>query len=120
MKNKIIYWTLMLILFILFLFYDSSIGILLGYFIGLTMGITNPPPKNVFKYFEKTPENPDSPIPPELNKKLSDAVSELEKMKNHHIEVRSESPYDKGMKERMDGGISALEKAIKIVKKCTT
>lgn len=48
MKKKIIYWALMVILLILFLVYDKlgSIGILLGYFVGLTMGITNPPPKN--------------------------------------------------------------------------
>jgi hypothetical protein len=49
MKKKIIYCTLMVILLILFLVYDKlgSIGILLGYFVGLTVGITNPPPKNV-------------------------------------------------------------------------
>jgi hypothetical protein len=49
MKKKIIYWSLMVILLILFLVYDKlgSIGILLGYFVGLAMGITNPPPKNV-------------------------------------------------------------------------
>jgi len=47
-KKTIIYWGLMIILFVLFLTYDKlgSIGILLGYFVGLLMGITNPPPKN--------------------------------------------------------------------------
>jgi len=42
MKKKIIYWSLMVILLILFLVYDKlgSIGILLGYFVGLAMGIT--------------------------------------------------------------------------------
>jgi hypothetical protein len=49
MKKKIIYWTLMVVLVILFLMYDKlgSVGILLGYFVGLIMGITNTPPKNV-------------------------------------------------------------------------
>ena len=49
MKKKIIYWALMVVLGILFLMYDKlgSVGILLGYFVGLIMGITNPPPKNV-------------------------------------------------------------------------
>jgi hypothetical protein len=39
----------MVILLTLFLVYDKlgSIGILLGYLVGLTMGITNPLPKNV-------------------------------------------------------------------------
>ena len=39
----------MVVLVILFLMYDKlgSVGILLGYFVGLIMGITNPPPKNV-------------------------------------------------------------------------
>jgi hypothetical protein len=49
MKKKIIYWVLMVVLLLLFLLPDKlgSIGILLGYFVGLIMGITNPPPKNV-------------------------------------------------------------------------
>jgi hypothetical protein len=48
---------------------------------------------------------------------MNSIISELEKMKNDHIEVRYESSYDKGMKERMDGGISALEKAIIVIKR---
>ena len=49
MKKKMIYWVLMLALLLLVLFYDKlgSIVVILGYFVGLTMGITNPPPKNV-------------------------------------------------------------------------
>lgn len=49
MKKKIIYWTLMVVLLILFLIYDKlgSLGVLLGYFVGLIMGTTNSPPKNV-------------------------------------------------------------------------
>ena len=49
MNKKIIYWVLMTCLLLLFLTYDKlgSIAILLGYFIGLTNGIINPPPKNV-------------------------------------------------------------------------
>jgi len=49
MNKKIIYWTLIACLGILFLVSDKlgSVGILLGYFVGLIMGITNPPPKNV-------------------------------------------------------------------------
>jgi hypothetical protein len=48
MKKKIIYWTLIVVLFLLFLLSDKlgSIGILLGYFVGLTMRITNPPITN--------------------------------------------------------------------------
>jgi len=49
---------------------------------------------------------------------MNNILSDLEKIKNDYIEVRLDSPYDKSMKERMDGGISALEKAINIVKKC--
>jgi len=44
---------------------------------------------------------------------MDDIISELEKMKNDYEEVFSESPY----KERGDGAISALEKAINVVKK---
>jgi|DEB0MinimDraft_6_1074348.scaffolds.fasta_scaffold120694_2 hypothetical protein len=48
MKKKIIYWTLMVVLLLLFLVSDKlgSIGILLGYWVGVTMGITNPPITN--------------------------------------------------------------------------
>ena len=39
----------MIVLLILFLIYDKLgvLGILLGYFVGLIMGITNTPPKNI-------------------------------------------------------------------------
>jgi hypothetical protein len=48
---------------------------------------------------------------------MNSILTDLEKIKNDHIEVRSESSYDKSMKERMDGGISALDKAITVVKR---
>jgi len=64
MKKKIIYWTLMVVLLLLFLVSDKlgSIGILLGYWVGVTMGITNPPITNtkersVKKYQEKNLTN---------------------------------------------------------------
>ena len=64
MKKKIIYWTLMVVLLLLFLVSDKlgSIGILLGYYVGITMGITNPPITNtkersVKKYQEKNLTN---------------------------------------------------------------
>ena len=47
---------------------------------------------------------------------MNSILIDLERLKNDHIEVRTESSYDKSMKERMDGGISALEKAINVVK----
>ena len=48
---------------------------------------------------------------------MNSILSDLERIKNDHIEVRSESSYDKSMKERMDGGISAIDKAINVVKR---
>jgi hypothetical protein len=48
---------------------------------------------------------------------MNTIISELEKWKDIHIEVRSESSYDKSMMERMTGGILALEKAINVVKR---
>jgi len=56
-----------------------------------------------------------------IDKKISvvmnSIVSALESIKNDYVEVRSDSSCDKDMKERMNGGISALEKSINIVKK---
>lgn len=49
MKSKtIIYCTLMFILFVLFLMHDKlgGVGILLGYFIGVSIGVLTSPPKN--------------------------------------------------------------------------
>jgi hypothetical protein len=59
MKKKIIYWVLMVVLLLLLLLPDNlgSIGILLGYFVGLMMGITNPPPSQMIK----EGENPNKP-----------------------------------------------------------
>lgn len=48
---------------------------------------------------------------------MNSILLDLERIKNDHIEVRSESSYDKSMKERMDGGISAIDKAINVVKR---
>ena len=48
---------------------------------------------------------------------VNSILMDLERIKNLHIEVRGDWPYDKSMKERMDGSISALEKAIEVVKK---
>jgi hypothetical protein len=53
----------------------------------------------------------------ELSIVMNNIVSELERIKNDYVEVRSDSSYDKGMKERMNGGISALEKSINVVKR---
>ena len=67
------------------------------------------------------------------NLNISDVMNsiliDLEKIKNDHIEVRSEASYDKYnklrqfeynteyIKARMDGGILALDKAIDVVKR---
>ena len=48
---------------------------------------------------------------------VNSILMDLELIKNLHIEVRDDCPYDRSMKERMDGSISALEKAIETVKK---
>ena len=37
---------------------------------------------------------------------MNSILIDLERLKNDHIDVRTESSYDKSMKERMDGGIS--------------
>lgn len=65
----------------------------------------------------KNTEDDNKDKKPHISDVMNSIISELEKMKTNHIEVRSESSYDKSMKERMDGGISALEKAINVVKR---
>lgn len=48
---------------------------------------------------------------------FDNVLLELKHIKSQYKEVKSDSVFDKSMIERMDGGISALDKAIDIIEK---